>query len=146
MGYDGPRRFDPQPLSLGYVKEMSITHETIIGDPRASELDLSLLFDAMKGLEVLRIRSCLPTDCHNILSPFNDNSICPSLHTVEIVHPIIQTQWLSALVQTAKRRHEAGLALRKVLISPHPDSDSPAQRYIRELTGVTLEPCEPNAV
>ena len=140
-GYDGLHKFDPQPLLLEYVKELSITHETALEHPRASELDLSLLFDAVSGLEVLRIHSCLPTDCHHILSPFDDSRICPSLHTVEIVHCSKHSQWLSALLHMATQRREAGLALRKVLVSPYPSVDSPIQSYIKGLNGV-LEPPE----
>jgi hypothetical protein len=146
VGCDGPREFDPWPLSLAYAKELSITHETVLERPRASALDLSLLFGAMRSLEVLRFRSCLPTDCHYILSPFTDDRICPSLHTVEIVHCGEQTQWLSFIHHMATWRRNAGLALRKVLVSPYPSAESPAQSYIRELSGVLSGPSEIDTV
>jgi hypothetical protein len=133
-------------LSFGYVKEFSITHKTTLEHPRASELDLSLLFDALKSLEVLRVHSCLSTDSHHILSPFDDSRICPSLRTVEIVHCSRQIQWLSALLHMARRRWEAGLTLRKVLVSPHPGVDSPTQGYIKELNVVLLEPFKADGV
>ena len=145
-GYDGPRKFDPHPLSLDYVKELSITHKTTPERPRASELDFSPLFKAMKRLEALRIHLCLPSDCDPILSPFDDNRICPSLHTVEIFHRSRQTQWLSALLHVATRRRKAGLALRQVLVSPHPGVDSLVQSYIKDFDGVLLEPSEANDV
>ena len=144
-GSDGPRKFDPHPFSLGHVRELSIAHETFFEHPRASELDLTPLLHAIKRLEVLRIHSCLPADRYNILSPFEDNGVCPSLHTVEIVHLSGRTRWLSALLHMAIRRREAGLALRKILVSPHPGSDSPAQSYIKEFDCVTLEPSESDA-
>ena len=47
----------------------------------------------------------------------------------------------------AKRRWEAGLALRKVLVSPYSGvPDSPAQSYIQELNGVLLEPFQADNV
>jgi hypothetical protein len=36
----------------------------------------------------------------------------------------------------AMRRRNAGLALCKVLVSPHPGVSSPTQKYIKELNGV----------
>ncbi|KAF9644608.1 hypothetical protein BDM02DRAFT_3272309 [Thelephora ganbajun] len=140
VGYDGLREFDPRPLSLAHVRELCITHETISKRPRASELNLSSLFREVRSLEVLKFHSRLLADCNYILPPFVDNHICPSLHTVEIVHCSGQAQWLSSLLYMAIRRRDAGLALRKVLVSPHPDVNSPTQSYIRELNDVLTNP------
>ena len=126
-GYDGPREFDPQPLSLAHVKELSITHQSTLERPRASELDFSPLFKAMRSLEVLKLHSCLPNDSHSILSPFSNNHTCPSLHTVEFFRCSRQTQWLSSLRNMAAQRRNAGLPLRKVLVFPHVDADPSTQ-------------------
>ena len=119
VGHNGFREFDPRPVSLAHVKELSITHEIVFGRPRASELDLLPLFRAMGDLEVLKLNSCLPADCHYILSPLSDNHICPSLHTVEIFRCTGQSIWLSSLCSMAMRRRSVGLPLCKILVSPH---------------------------
>jgi hypothetical protein len=142
VGYGGPREFDPQPLSLDCVKELTIAHKTALECPRASELDLFPLFNATRRLEVLKLCSCLPADYHSILSPFADNRICPSLHTVEIVNCSGQVQWLSALLPIATQRRNAGLTLRKVSVSPYPSVDLLVQKYVREFNDVLSDPTE----
>ena len=136
VGCDGLQEFDPRPLSLDRVRVLSITHNTNLERPRASELDLSPLFNLMKSLEVLKIHSCLPTDRHFILSPLLDGSICPPLHTVEIIRCSGEVQWLSALLGLAIRRRDTGLALRKVLISPDASAGSPIRDYLKKFRGV----------
>ena len=138
-GHSGPWEFDPQPLSLAHVKELSITHQTTLQRPRASELDLSPLFNAMGSLEVLKIYSCLPNDSDCILSPLSNNQTCPFLHTVETFRCSTQTQWLSSLRCMAAQRRNAGLPLRKVLVLPHTGVNSSTQdcvEAIEELNGV----------
>ena len=132
-GFDGPREFDPQPLSLAHVKELSITHQTTLERPRASELDLSPLFSAMRSLEVLKLHSCLPNDSRCILSPFSNNSTCPSLHTVEVFPCSRQTRWVSSLRCMAAHRRNFGLPLRKVLVFPHTDVDSSTQDRVEAI-------------
>jgi len=139
VGYDGLREFDPRPLSLAHVKELSITHETTLEHPRASELDLLPLFNATASLEVLKLRSCLPTDSHYVLSPFSDNNICSSLHTVEVFRCSGQERWLSSLRYMAARRRNAGFPLHKVLVFPPPCIDSPTQGYVEELNSVVVD-------
>jgi len=136
VGYSGLREFDPRPLSLAHVKELSITHETILERPRASELDLLPLFKAMRNLEVLKLHSCLPTDSHYILSLFSDNHICPSLHTIEIFRCSGQTRWLPSLHYMALRRRNAGLPLCKVQFFPHSGASSPTEGYVEELNDI----------
>ena len=139
VGYDGLREFDPRPLSLAHVKELSITHETILERPRASELDLLPLFNAMRSLEVLRLHSCLPTDSHHILYPLSDNHLCPSLHTVEIFCCSGDPRWLLPLHCIVEQRRDAGVPLRRVLVLPHPGINSPTQNYV-ELNGIIADP------
>ena len=136
VGYDGPREFYPGPLSLTHAKELTVTHETVLDRPRASELDLSLLFDAMRNLEVLKLHSCPQTDCHYILPPCADNHVCPSLHTVEVVHCSGLDQWLSSLLHIAVLRRNFGFPLRRIDVHPHPNVDSPIRNYIREINEV----------
>lgn len=142
-GCSSPQTFDPHPLSLEHIKELSITHNTTFEHHRASELDLFLLFDAVKRLEVLRIHLFHSTDCDHILYPFyDDDYLCPFLHTVEVVQCSTQTEWLSSLFRMATRRREVGLALRKVLVSPYPDVDSHIQNYLKRFDSVLLESLE----
>lgn len=140
VGHDGLREFDPRPLSLAHVKELSITHETILERPRASELDLLPLLRVTGSLEVLKLHSCPPTDRRCILAPLSDKNVCPSLHTVEIFRCSGQPRWLSSLRYLAMRRRNVGLPLRKVLVSPHPGVNSPIQGYVDELNGVLADP------
>ena len=140
-GYDGLREFDPQPLSLAHVKELSITHETTLERPRASELNLLSLFNATASLEVLKLHSCPPADSHSIISLFSDNHICPSLHTVEVSHCGGQARWLSSLRYMAVRRRNTGLPLCKILVSPCPGINLPlsTQSYVEELNNVVAD-------
>lgn len=139
VGDDGLREFDPRPLSLTHVKELSITHETILERPRASELNLLPLFEATRNLEVLKLYSCLPNDSHYIFSLFFDNHICSSLHTVEIFRCSRQALWLPSLHSMVVRRRNAGLPLRKVLVSPHSDTSPPMEGYVEELSGILVD-------